>query len=211
MNPRKDSLALWLGDTAVKIQTTNPIEVGGYIQIRDRDVSFCAIIILIKRKKEYHIMAKKRKIHKNSMKNLKSIGDRSPEEKFAIQSAGGKKSAENRRKKANLRKALDLVLINQAPTPKMRKTLKDLGYEDTTEMAVMLSLIRKALGGDVGAIRLISEISLTNAEIQDRRQIAEVENIEIRNKLLIASDTTGKEIKQDERLQDIAKSLSELL
>lgn len=156
-------------------------------------------------------MAKKRKIHKNSMKNLKSIGDRSPEEKFAIQSAGGKKSAENRRKKANLRKALDLVLINQAPTPKMRKTLKELGYEETTEMAVMLSLIRKALGGDVGAIRLISEISLTNAEIQDRRQIAEVENIEIRNKLLIASDTTGKEIKQDERLQDIAKSLSELL
>ena len=156
-------------------------------------------------------MAKNRKIHKNSMKNLKSIGDRSPEEKFAIQSAGGKKSAENRRKKANLRKALDLVLINQAPTSKMRKTLKDLGYEDTTEMAVMLSLIRKALGGDVGAIRLISEISLTNAEIQDRRQIAEVENIEIRNKLLIASDTTGKEIKQDERLQDIAKSLSELL
>ena len=156
-------------------------------------------------------MAKKRKIHKNSMKNLKSIGDRSPEEKFAIQSAGGKKSAENRRKKANLRKALDLVLINQAPTPKMRKTLKDLGYEDTTEMAVMLSLIRKALGGDVGAIRLISEISLTNAEIQDRRQIAEVENIEIRNKLLLASDTTSTEIKQDERLQDIAKSLSELL
>ena len=39
--------------TAVKIQTTNPIEVGGYIQIRDRDVSFCAIINLIKRKKEY--------------------------------------------------------------------------------------------------------------------------------------------------------------
>lgn len=156
-------------------------------------------------------MAKKRKVHKNSMKNLKSIGDRSPEEKFAIQSAGGKKSAENRRKKANLRKALDLVLINQAPTPKMRKTLKELGYEETTEMAVMLSLIRKALTGDVGAIRLISEISLTNAEIQDRRQIAEVENIEIRNKLLIASDTTGKEIKQDERLQDIAKSLSELL
>lgn len=156
-------------------------------------------------------MAKKRKVHKNSMKNLKSIGDRSPEEKFAIQSAGGKKSAENRRKKANLRKALDLVLINQAPTPKMRKTLKELGYEETTEMAVMLSLIRKALTGDVGAIRLISEISLTNAEIQDRRQIAEVENIEIRNRLLIASDTTGKEVKQDERLQDIAKSLSELL
>lgn len=156
-------------------------------------------------------MAKKRKVHKNSMKNLKSIGDRSPEEKFAIQSAGGKKSAENRRKKANLRKALDLVLINQAPTPKMRKTLKELGYEETTEMAVMLSLIRKALTGDVGAIRLISEISLTNAEIQDRRQIAEVENIEIRNKLLLASDTTGKEVKQDERLQDIAKSLSELL
>ena len=156
-------------------------------------------------------MAKKRKVHKNSMKNLKSIGDRSPEEKFAIQSAGGKKSAENRRKKANLRKALDLVLINQAPTPKMRKTLKELGYEETTEMAVMLSLIRKALTGDVGAIRLISEISLTNAEIQDRRQIAEVENIEIRNKLLLASDTTNKEIKQDERLQDIAKSLSELL
>lgn len=156
-------------------------------------------------------MAKKRKVHKNSMKNLKSIGDRSPEEKFAIQSAGGKKSAENRRKKANLRKALDLVLINQAPTPKMRKTLKELGYEETTEMAVMLSLIRRALTGDVGAIRLISEISLTNAEIQDRRQIAEVENIEIRNKLLIASDTTGKEVKQDERLQDIAKSLSELL
>lgn len=156
-------------------------------------------------------MAKKRKVHKNSMKNLKSIGDRSPEEKFAIQSAGGKKSAENRRKKANLRKALDLVLINQAPTPKMRKTLNELGYEETTEMAVMLSLIRKALSGDVGAIRLISEISLTNVEIQDRRQIAEVENIEIRNKLLLASDTTGKEIKQDERLQDIAKSLSELL
>lgn len=156
-------------------------------------------------------MAKKRKVHKNSLKNLKSIGDRSPEEKFAIQSAGGKKSAENRRKKANLRKALDLVLINQAPTPKMRKTLKELGYEETTEMAVMLSLIRKSLTGDVGAIRLISEISLTNAEIQDRRQIAEVENIEIRNKLLLASDTTGKEVKQDERLQDIAKSLSELL
>ena len=194
-------------DTTVIIRIVNLLMQAVHIQNKDRNVFFCAIIIL----KRSVIMAKKRKVHKNSMKNLKSIGDRSPEEKFAIQSAGGKKSAENRRKKANLRKALDLVLINQAPTPKMRKTLKELGYEDTTEMAVMLSLIRKALTGDVGAIRLISEISLTNAEIQDRRQIAEVENIEIRNKLLIASDTTGKEVKQDERLQDIAKSLSELL
>ena len=152
-------------------------------------------------------MAKKRKVHENSLKNLKNIGDRSPEEKFAIQSAGGKKSAENRRKKANLRKALELVLINQAPTPKTRKALKELGYEETTEMAVMLSLIRKALTGDVGAIRLISEISLTNAEIQERRQIAEAENIEIKNKLLLASDTTGKEVKQDERLQQQIRKL----
>ncbi|MGH2153006.1 KGG domain-containing protein, partial [Enterococcus faecalis] len=64
---------------------------------------------------------------------------------------GGKASGEVTRKKADLKRAICIVLSSEVPSSKMAKTLKEMGYENTIEMAMVLSMTQKAIKGDVKA------------------------------------------------------------
>ena len=57
---------------------------------------------------------------------------------------GGKASGEVRRK-ADLKRAISIVLSSEVPSSKMAKTLKEMGYENTNEMAMVLSMTQKQL------------------------------------------------------------------
>lgn len=114
--------------------------------------------------------------------NLIPNSKRTPEELREITRKGGIASGKARRKKANLKKALETVLNAQVPSEKLAQTLETMGFENTTEMAIMLSLTQQAVKGNVRAIELINK--MTNNE-KDKYDIAEqkerIKQLELQN------------------------------
>lgn len=112
--------------------------------------------------------------------NLKKI--RSTSEARELGKKGGKASGKARRKKANLKKALNTILTAEA-TNKTAAVLESLGFENTNEMAIMLSLTQQALKGNVRAIELINKMATSEKDELDRKeQKARIKQLELSNK-----------------------------
>ena len=119
--------------------------------------------------------------------NLKKI--RSTKEARELGKKGGIASGKARRKKANLKKALNTILTAEA-TNKTAAVLESLGFENTNEMAIMLSLTQQALKGNVRAIELINKMATSEKDELDRKeQKARIKQLELSNKAA-AEDTT---------------------
>lgn len=119
--------------------------------------------------------------------NLKKI--RSTKEARELGKKGGIASGKARRKKANLKKALNTILTAEA-TNKTAAVLESLGFENTNEMAIMLSLTQQALKGNVRAIELINKMATSEKDELDRKeQKARIKHLELSNKAA-AEDTT---------------------
>ena len=86
--------------------------------------------------------------------NLKPFSERSVDEAREL---GRKavKQAEKLDEKADLKRAISIVLSSEVPSSKMAKTLKEMGYEN--EMAMVLSMTQKQLR-EVKAASWISNI-----------------------------------------------------
>lgn len=112
--------------------------------------------------------------------NLKKI--RSTSEARELGKKGGKASGKARRKKANLKNALNTILTAEA-TSKTAQILEELGFENTNEMAIMLSLTQQAMKGNVRAIELINKMSTSEKDDLDRKeQKARIKQLELSNK-----------------------------
>ncbi|CAI3363749.1 stress-induced protein [Enterococcus cecorum] len=119
--------------------------------------------------------------------NLKKI--RSTKEARELGKKGGIASGKARRKKANLKKALNTILTAEA-TSKNAAVLESLGFENTNEMAIMLSLTQQAMKGNVRAIELINKMATSEKDELDRKeQKARIKQLELSNKAA-AEDTT---------------------
>lgn len=119
--------------------------------------------------------------------NLKKI--RSTSEARELGKKGGKASGKARRKKADLKKALNIILTAET-TGKTAQILESLGFENTNEMAIMLSLTQQALKGNVRAIELINKMATSEKDELDRKeQKARIKQLELSNKAA-AEDTT---------------------
>ena len=122
--------------------------------------------------------------------NLKKI--RSTKEARELGKKGGIASGKARRKKANLKKALNTILTAEA-TNKTAAVLESLGFENTNEMAIMLSLTQQALKGNVRAIELINKMATSEKDELDRKeQKARIKQLDLSNKAA-AEDTTVNE------------------
>lgn len=112
--------------------------------------------------------------------NLKKI--RSTSEARELGKKGGKASGKARRKKANLKNALNTILTAEA-TSKTAQILEELGFENTNEMAIMLSLTQQAMKGNVRAIELINKMATSEKDDLDRKeQKARIKQLELSNK-----------------------------
>lgn len=123
--------------------------------------------------------------------NLNGYGfhERTASEQREIAKMGGIASGKARRKKANLKKALNTILTAEA-TNKTAAVLESLGFENTNEMAIMLSLTQQALKGNVRAIELINKMATSEKDELDRKeQKARIKQLELSNKAA-AEDTT---------------------
>lgn len=110
--------------------------------------------------------------------NIKNKGfdKRTTEELRVIASRGGKASGESRRKKADFRRTLNLLLTAEIDSPEYTPMLKALGLDSTLESAVNAAMIRKAMNGDVKAYEAIAKYAGQSVETE---QDQKAKNLEI--------------------------------
>ena len=91
--------------------------------------------------------------------NIKDYGfdKRTASEQREIARKGGKASGEVRRKKADFRKTLNMLLTLKIDDPGIIPVLEALGIDSTFESAVNMAMIREALTGNVKAYEAIAK------------------------------------------------------
>ena len=110
--------------------------------------------------------------------NLISLTNRTKEEQREIAIKGGKASGEARRKNRNMKECLKMLLSLDVKSPKAREQLKALGIDDeemTNQMALMVSMLNKALKGDKGCAEFIRDTS--GQQIINKTEITEIPRI----------------------------------
>ncbi|MBQ7841179.1 MAG: hypothetical protein IJ390_11970 [Lachnospiraceae bacterium] len=98
---------------------------------------------------------------------------RSGEEAARNGAKGGRASGEARRRKADFRKTLNLLLTAKIDSPEWTPLLESLGLDSTLEAAVNAAMIREALNGNVKAYEAIAKYSgqsdRTEADHEEQR------------------------------------------
>lgn len=91
--------------------------------------------------------------------NIKDYGfdKRTASEQREIAIKGGKASGEARRRKANFRKVLNMLLTMKIDDPNITPVLEALGIDSTFESAVNMAMIREAMMGNVKAYEAIAK------------------------------------------------------
>lgn len=82
---------------------------------------------------------------------------RSGEEAARNGAKGGKASGAARRRKADFRKTLNLLLTAEIDNPEWRPILESLGLDCTLESAMLMGQIKAAMMGDSRAARFVAE------------------------------------------------------
>lgn len=95
----------------------------------------------------------------SNYENIKNKGfdHRSTSELREMQSRGGKKSGETRRRKANFRKTLNMLLTAKIDAGEWKSILEGLGVECTLESAMLMAQIKEAIEGNTKAAYFVAE------------------------------------------------------
>ena len=91
--------------------------------------------------------------------NLIPFNKRTVSEQRKIQSAGGKASGEARRRKADFRKNLNMLLTAEIESEEWKPILEALGVECTLESALLMAQIKEALAGNTKAATFVAKYS----------------------------------------------------
>lgn len=97
---------------------------------------------------------------------------------------GGIASGKTRKRKANMKKTLEALLVSKVSNPQLSRVLQDMGFEDDYESALLLVAIQKALKGSSRHMELISKI--VNSEgakdtLDKKEQKARIKSLELEN------------------------------
>ena len=116
--------------------------------------------------------------------NLIPFNERTEKEQREIQRKGGIASGKTRRKKANMKKTLEALLVSKVSNPQLSRVLQDMGFEDDYESALLLVAMQKALKGSSRHMELISKI--VNSEgakdtLDKKEQKARIKSLELEN------------------------------
>jgi len=106
---------------------------------------------------------------KKSLENLKPFNTLTPAERSEITSKGGKASGKARKRKADLKKAMETILASDVSSEKSKDTLESLGLEPTNEMLLAMQMFQQAANGNVRAFEAITKVT----NVKDKHDIAE--------------------------------------
>lgn len=136
--------------------------------------------------------------------NIKDKGfdKRTTGELRVISSRGGRASGESRRRKADFRKTLNMLLTAEIDNPEWTPILQELGLDSTLESAVNMAMIKKALLGDVKAYVAIRDTlgQTTKSDRDLKEQDEKIKSAKLEN------EEKRKKAKEDE-----SNSLSDII
>lgn len=113
-----------------------------------------------------------------AQKDLIPMSERSKEEVKEIARKGGINSGKARRKKADLRKAMNSLLSSNVKNKKIEEKLAEFGLEPTFENAMVLQVLNKAIAkGNVNAYLAILETVGTKDKADKAEQKARIEKL----------------------------------
>lgn len=112
------------------------------------------------------------------MANYENIKDkgfdhRTTDELRIITSKGGKASGKARRRKADFRKTLNMLLTAEIDSEEWKPVLEALGVECTLESALLMAQIKEAMQGNTKAAYFVAkhagQSSQTDADLEEQR------------------------------------------
>lgn len=113
------------------------------------------------------------------MANNENLIRLSPSEAREYGRRGGKASGESRRRKADFRKTLNLLLTAEIDNPEWTPILEAMGLDSTLESAVNAAIIKKALAGNVKAYEAIRDTlgQTLKSELDIEEQLAKIAHL----------------------------------
>ncbi len=142
--------------------------------------------------------------------NIKDYGfdKRTAEERRELAVAGGRASGEARRRKADFRRTLNMLLTAEIDSPEWTPMLNALGLDSTLESAVNAAMIREALSGNVKAYEAIAKYSGQSPEPDENRRNreADTELKQARKKAVTGENESTEAV---EKLDQILKGIYE--
>ena len=109
--------------------------------------------------------------------NIKDKGfdNRTTGELREIASRGGKASGAARRRKADFRRTLNMLLTAEIESEEWKPVLEALGAECTLESALLMAQIKEALAGDTKAATFVAKYSGQSPEPEENRRNREAD------------------------------------
>ena len=105
--------------------------------------------------------------------NLIPFSKRTVSEQRKIQSAGGRASGEARRRKADFRKTLNMLLTAEIDSEEWKPVLEALGVECTLESALLMAQIKEAMQGNTKAAYFVAQYAgqsgQTDADLEEQK------------------------------------------
>ena len=116
--------------------------------------------------------------------NLIPNSKRTASELREMTKKGGIASGKSRRKKADLRKAFEVILKADVANEGVRRQLESLGFEATNEMALAMVMMQKAMKGNVRAFEQISKLTATDAKesLDKKEQRERIRSLQLENR-----------------------------
>lgn len=127
---------------------------------------------------------------------------------------GGKASGRARRRKADFRKTLNLLLTAEIDNEEWKPVLESLGVECTLESALLMAQIKEAMRGNTKAAYFVAQYAGQNAQTaaDDKEQQRRTERMEVdTEKIRRSSGNTDNEDEGVEIINDAPKETDQNL
>lgn len=142
--------------------------------------------------------------------NLKGYGfhERTASEQRELAVMGGKASGKVRRRKADFRKTLNMLLTAEIDSDEYGPILEALGVDSTLESAMLMSMIKAALEGNVKAAYFVAQYAGQSDKPDEdlKNREADTELKHARKQAVTGENETEEAI---EKLDSILKELRE--
>lgn len=141
--------------------------------------------------------------------NLIPFNKRTESEQRKIRSAGGKASGEVRRRKANFRKTLNMLLTSEIDNEEWKTILESLGVECTLESALLMAQIKEAVNGNTKAAYFVAQYAgqsvLSDEELENQK--ADTELKQARKQAVTGENETDEALnKLDQILKEVREN-----
>ena len=131
---------------------------------------------------------------------------RTPEERRELAKKAGQASGKARRRKADFRKTLNLLLTAEIDNEEWKPVLESLGVECTLESALLMAQIKMALAGDTQAAKFVAQYSGQSARAEEdlENKKADTELIKARKEAITGENENDEAL---DRLDQILKEV----